>query len=111
MEEVCSLAARPLRPLRNCKSAELAVLATPPIDRGMAYAGIVKRLTLHARAHAGNRFAPFERDVLIAVVASIGPFARGDEAPGKLDSILNAVIDLILDRSVAAPSACHGSSS
>jgi hypothetical protein len=73
----------------------------------MPYARIVQGLAPYAGAHARNGFAPSEGNGFIAVFASFSAFALRDKAPRKLDSILNAVIDLILDRSVAAPSACH----
>lgn len=76
----------------------------------MPYAGIVQRLAYHAGAHTGDRFSPFERNDLVAVDAPICSFARRDEAPCKLDSILNTVIDVFLNRSAAAPSACHAQS-
>ncbi len=62
----------------------------------MPYAGVVQRLASHAGAHPGDRFAPSRWNDLIAVFAPICPFPRGDEAPGELDSILNAVVDLFL---------------
>ena len=86
---------------------ELTVFAAPAVDRVMSHAGVMLRLALHASAYPGDRFAPSRRDGLIAVLAPVCPFTRWDKAPGELNSILNTVFDLFLDRSVAAPSACH----
>jgi hypothetical protein len=43
-------------------------------------------------------------------VRSESALARGDLGAGQLYSILDAIIDLILHRAIARPSACHSSS-
>src|SRR5687768_8335430 len=92
----------------GARLAELAVLAAAAVDGRMADVGVAARLAGDAGAHARDGLAALGRDRLAAIVAFFRAFALGEEGAGELNRILDGVVDLILNRAVARPPACHG---
>src|SRR5574338_116106 len=88
-------------------STQLAVLAAAAVDGRMDDRLVALRLAGDAGAHAGQRLAPLLRDRLAAIVAFLGALALRRQRAGAKDRILHRVLDLILNRAVARPSAGH----
>lgn len=65
---------------------------------------VADRLAGHASARSRQCLPPLLRDQLSAVVRS---FARFQASPYRLDSIPDRVVNLVLRRAVARPSAGH----
>ena len=71
-------------------------------DRFVAF-----RLAGDAGANAGHGLATFRGDGLAAIVAFLCGLAGGQALPGRGDGILHRVVDLVLNRAVARPTAGH----
>src|SRR4249919_3416682 len=86
-------------------STQLAILAATPID-GRIDDGLVARgLASDASPHARQRLATPLRDRLAAIVAFLGAVAPRRHRPGAKDGVLHRIVDLVLNRAVASPSA------
>src|SRR5687767_7210765 len=88
-------------------SAQLAVLAAAAVDGGVGDGLVALRLAGDAGAHPGERLAALRRNRLAAIVAFLGTLPLGGERTGAKDRVLHRVVDLVLDRAVASPSAGH----
>jgi hypothetical protein len=60
-----------------------------------------------AGADAGKCFTPFSRYRLSAIVAFLGAFAARRQRSGAKDGVLHGIVDLVLNCSVASPTARH----
>src|SRR4051794_41520445 len=60
-----------------------------------------------AGANAGQRIAALLRDRLAAIVAFLGALTMRRQSAGAQNGVLHRILDLLLDRPVARPSAGH----
>jgi hypothetical protein len=65
------------------------------------------RLAVNAQTNTGNGLAPGLWNWCSALIAFLGTLAFGQLAACALDFILNACVDLFLNRTITRPSACH----
>src|SRR4051794_17717177 len=68
---------------------------------------IAQGLAGDAGAHPGQGVAPFLGDRFAAIVAFFGAVARRRQRAGAQDRILHRIVDLVLHRAIARPSAGH----
>lgn len=82
--------------------SKLAILTTPPIDT--ASPGIplfMGRLAVNAKPNSGNRLAPGLWNWRATFIAVRGTLAHGKLAAGALNLVLNACVDLLLNRTIS----------
>src|SRR4051812_2463509 len=73
----------------------------------MGHRLVAHRLAGDTGAYSGQRFAPLLRDRLAAIIAFLRTLAVGRQCAGAENGLLHRILDLLLDRAVARPSAGH----
>tara|TARA_R110001606_G_scaffold105716_1_gene229999 strand:+ start:35091 stop:35633 length:543 start_codon:yes stop_codon:yes gene_type:complete len=95
----------------DCKDtrplAQLAVLAATPVEAGTLPVGIANGLTDNTGSCAGQGAAARIRDFVTAFGAIFGGVSGRHIGSSAFHCVRNRVVDLILYRAIARPTACH----
>src|SRR5690349_21799419 len=92
---------------RTANSTQLAILAASAVDGRVDDGLVALGLAGDAGADTGQRVAAAFGDGLAAIVAFLGTVTLGRQRTGAKDRVLHGVVDLVLNRPVARPSAGH----
>jgi hypothetical protein len=85
----------------------VALLAAAGIAPAAHDCRVARRLTGYAGPRAGQSKTPALRNPLAAILAIVGTFARRHPCAGAEHGILHRIVDLILHRAIARPTAGH----
>src|SRR5690348_10795473 len=92
-------------------SAQLTVLAAAPIVEAVGLHLLIGLgLAGDAEAHPRHGFAARLGDLVAALLAVLAAGAAGQPAAHALERVLDAGVDLVLDRAVFRPTGGHGNS-
>lgn len=83
------------------QSAQLAVLASTPIDCRMNHRLVALGLAAHAGADAGQRLASPVGNGVAAIFTLIAALAGGHAGSSGADRVVECIIDLVLHRTIA----------
>src|SRR6185503_229595 len=88
-------------------SPKLAIFAPAPVDRRVNDRLVPFGLAGDTGADARKRLAATCRNRFAAIVAFVRALAVRSQSAGAKDGIFHRVLGLVLNRSIASPTACH----